>query len=199
MSIRKIAFTALLAVAGMAMSSASMAQFDGFYIGGGFTRFKAFETAVFFPPDITATLSSDDHQGGYNGFVGYAFTFGNLLNIGLEGSASNHLGRITVRNSVGDSDSHSLEEGVALSILPGLKLGPSALIYGRIGAAQAKLKGQNVSFSETHKGKLYGIGMKGAVHKNLCLVVEYQNYDLKEKNGLKPEGVGVLLGAQYTF
>jgi opacity protein-like surface antigen len=191
-------FLALLAVAGMAMSSASMAQFDGIYFGGGFTRFKATETALDPATQSSFTLGNEDHQGGFNGFLGYAFTFGNLVNIGLEGSYSGQVGKVSVM-SLGLTVADGLEEAAAFSILPGFKLGTSALIYGRVGTAQAKLKAQDGSFSQTHKGMLYGLGMKGAVAKNASVLVEYQNYDMKEKDGVKPEATGVLLGVQYSF
>lgn len=200
MSIRKFAFAALLAVAGMATSSASMAQFDGFYIGGGFTRFKGFETMDDFlqNPGLRATASAEEHQGGFFGNVGFGTSL-SVLHLAVEASFANHLGKITAHQS-GVEVSDQVENASAISILPGLKLGPSALIYGRIGAAQAKLKFQfPADTSQTHNGTLYGVGMKGAVHKNLCLVVEYQNFDFKEKNGVKPESVGLTLGAQYTF
>ena len=197
MSIRKIAFTALLAIAGMTVSTASMAQFDGFYIGGGFTRFKASETANDPVTDSSMTLGVADHQGGLNGFVGFGVSL-SVLHLAVEGSYSGQVGKITVR-AAGTDVSDGVEQAGAVSILPGLKLGTGALIYGRIGMAQAKLKSQSGDFSQTHKGTLYGLGMKGAVTKNLCVLVEYQNYDLKEKEGIKPESVGVLLGAQYTF
>jgi len=196
-SIRKIAFAALLAVAGMATSSASMAQFDGLYIGGGFTRFKASETANDPVTDSSVTLGAADHQGGLNGFLGFGVSL-SVLHLAVEGSYSSQVGKITVRSG-GVDVSDGVEEAGAVSIMPGLKLGTSALIYARIGMAQAKLKSQTGDFTQTHKGTLFGLGMKGAVHKNLCLVVEYQNYDLKEKEGIKPDAVGVLLGAQYTF
>jgi opacity protein-like surface antigen len=196
-STRKILFGALLAAAAMAMSSASMAQFDGLYIGGGFTRFKASETANDPVTDSSITLGVADHQGGFNGNVGFGFSV-SMLHLGVEASYSNQVGEITVRTG-GTDFSDGVEEAGAVSILPGLKLGTGALIYARFGAAQAKLKSQSGGFSQTHKGTLYGLGMKGAVAKNLALVVEYQNYDLKEKEGVKPDAVGVLLGAQYTF
>ena len=198
MSIRKIAFTALLAVAGMAMSSASMAQFDGIYFGGGFTRFKATETALDPATQSSFTLGNEEHQGGLNGFLGYAFTFGSLLNIGLEGSYSGQVGKVSVM-SLGLTVADGLEEAGAFSILPGFKFGTTGLVYARIGAAQAKLKAQDGSFSQTHKGMLYGLGMKQAVTKNVSLLVEYQNYDMKEKDGIKPEATGVLVGVQYGF
>jgi opacity protein-like surface antigen len=190
-------FGALLAAAAMAMSSASMAQFDGLYIGGGFTRFKASETANDPVTDSSITLGVAGHQGGFNGNIGFAFSV-SMLSLGVEASYSNQVGEITVRTG-GTDFSDGVEEAGAVSILPGFKLGTGALIYARIGAAQAKLKSQSGDFTQTHKGTLYGIGMKGAVAKNLALVVEYQNYDLKAKEGIKPDAVGVLLGAQYTF
>ena len=197
MSIRKFLFAALLAAATMATSTASMAQFDHLYIGGGFTRFKASETANDPATDSSITLGVADHQGGFNGNVGYGFSM-SVLHLGVEASYSNQVGKITVRTG-GTEFSDGVEEAGAVSIMPGLKLGTGALIYARIGAAQAKLKAQSGGFSQTHKGTLFGVGMKGAVAKNLALVVEYQNYDLKEKEGIKPDAVGLLLGFQYTF
>ena len=197
MSIRKLLSAALLAAAAMATSSASLAQFDGFYIGGGFTRFKASETSNDPVTDSSITLGVAEHQGGFNGNVGFGVSL-SVLHLAVEASYSNQVGEITVRTG-GTDFSDGLEEAGALSILPGLKLGTGALIYGRIGAAQAKLKAQSGGFSQTHKGTLFGLGMKGAVAKNLALVVEYQNYDMKEKEGVKPDAVGVLVGAQYTF
>jgi opacity protein-like surface antigen len=190
-------FAALLAAAAMAMSTASMAQFDHLYIGGGFTRFKASETANDPATDSSITLGVADHQGGFNANVGYGFSL-SMLHLAVEASYSNQVGEITVRTG-GTNFSDGVEEAGAVSILPGLKLGTGALIYARIGAAQAKLKAQSGGFSQTHKGTLFGVGMKGAVAKNLALVVEYQNYDLKEKEGIKPDAVGLLLGAQFTF
>jgi opacity protein-like surface antigen len=196
-SIRKILFAALLAGAGMAVSTASLAQFDGLYIGGGFTRFKASETVNDPVTDSSLTIGVADHQGGFNGNVGFAFSV-SVLSLGVEASYASQVGNITVRTA-GTNLTDSVEQAGAVSFLPGIKLGTGALIYGRIGAAQAKLKSQSGDFSETFKGQLYGLGMKGAVAPNLALVVEYQNYVLKEKDGVKPDAVGVLLGAQYTF
>src|SRR5262245_30463204 len=125
----------------MATSTASLAQFDGFYIGGGFTRFKASETAIDPATDSSITLGVADHQGGFNGNVGFAVSV-SVLSFGVEASYSNQVGEITVRTA-GTDVSDGLEEAAAISFLPGLKLGTGALIYGRIGAAQAKLKAQS--------------------------------------------------------
>ena len=66
MSFKKILFAAVLAAAGMTMSSTSMAQFDGLYIGGGFARFTAVETAVDSVNNSSITFGGDQHQGGFN-------------------------------------------------------------------------------------------------------------------------------------
>lgn len=199
MSIRKFAFAALLAVAGMTVSSASMAQFDGLYLGLGFTRFKAFETLdnFFGVPGLRGTGSAEEHQGGFNGNIGYGFGMG-ILHLAVEASYSNQVGKATLQFN-GQEFSDELKDAAAVSILPGLQLGTSALIYARVGTAQAKFQAASVDTTDKRNGTLLGLGMKGAVHKNLCLVVEYQNYTFKEKDGFKPEAVGVVLGAQYTF
>jgi opacity protein-like surface antigen len=116
----------------------------------------------------------------------------------VEASYSNQIGEITLQSG-GRDFSDSVEEAGAVSILAGFQLGDGALIYARFGAAQAKLKAALSDFSQKHTGKLFGIGMKGAMTPNLALVLEYQNYDLKEKEGVKPDAVGVVVGVQYTF
>src|SRR5262249_18931402 len=101
----------------MAVSSASMAQFDGLYIGGGFTRFKASETANDPTTDSSITLGVADHQGGFNGNVGLGFSV-QVLYFGVEASYANQVGKITVRTG-GQDFSDGLEQAGAVSFLPG--------------------------------------------------------------------------------
>jgi len=196
-SIRKISFAALLAAAAMAVSSASVAQFDGLYIGGGFGMFKATETANDPATDSSLTLGGTEHQGGWNVNAGYGGSVG-ILHLAIEVSYANQVGEISDR-ILGQTFTDGVEEAVAGSILPGFKFGPNGLAYLRIGAAQAKLKAARGGFSQTHNGKLYGIGMKQALAPNLALFIEYQNYDFKEKDQIQPASTGFILGAQYSF
>jgi len=196
MFIRKVWFVVLLAAAGMAMSSASMAQFDGFYFGGGFGRFKATET---FTDPVTAssmTLGAEDYQGGWNVNAGFAGSAG-PLHLAVEASYMNQAGEVSVQ-SFGTTFRDGLEDVAAVSILPGIKFGPDGLAYVRIGAVQGKLVGQDGSFSQKHNGMVYGIGMKQAVGRNGAVFVEFQNYDFNEKDGLQPAANGVLLGLQFS-
>jgi opacity protein-like surface antigen len=85
-----------------------------------------------------------------------------------------------------------------VSVLPGYKFGPNTLGFVRVGAAQAKLKAEGGP-SQTHNGIVFGIGVKQAVSPNLALSLEYQNYDLEEKDDLTPRSTGVVLGVQFTF
>jgi hypothetical protein len=196
-SFRKILFAALLAAAGMAMSSASMAQFDGLYIGGGLARFTAVETAVDSVNNSSITFGGDKHQGGFNVFAGLGGSVG-PLHLAAEASYSNQIGEINVR-IMGVDVVDGLEEAAAVSLLPGIKFGNTGLLYARIGATQAKLKGADGSFTQTHDGVLFGLGTKLALGSNGAIVVEYQNYDLKEKEGIQPRATGVLIGLQLTL
>ena len=198
MSIRKISLAALLAAAAMAFSSASMAQFDSFYLGGGFTRFKATETFTDPTTDTKVTFGNDSHQGGFNGFVGYGLSLGSLLHVALEASYSNQVGQASA-TALGVTTAAGLEEAAAISILPGLKFSPTGLVYGRVGAVQAKFKDSEGAFSLTHKGTLFGIGTKQEVARHAAVLVEFQNYVMKEKDGLKPESTGVLIGLQFSL
>src|SRR6185503_19364275 len=184
MSIRKISFAALLAAAGMTMSSASMAQFSGLYIGGGFGRFKATETFTDPATNSTTTFGAEDYLGGWNVNAGFGGSAGPLY-LAVEASYMNQVGEVSLRvNGVTFAD--ALEDVAAVSILPGIKFGPDGLAYLRIGAAQAKLVGADGRFSQKHDGLVYGIGMKQAVGRHGAVFVEFQNYEFKEKGGLKP-------------
>jgi hypothetical protein len=196
-SFKKILFTALLAAAGMAMSSTSMAQFDGLYIGGAFARFTAVETSLDTATNSSITFGGDKHQGGFNVNAGLGGSVG-PLHVAAEVSYSNQIGEVNVR-IMGLDVVDGLEEAAAVSILPGIKVGSTGLIYGRIGATQAKLKGTDGSFSEKFDGVLFGVGMKQALGSNGALVVEYQNYEMNEKDGIQPRATGVLIGLQFSL
>jgi hypothetical protein len=196
-SVKKILFAALLAAAGMATSSTSMAQFDGLYIGGGFARFTAVETAIDSATNSSITFGGENHQGGFNLNAGLGGSVG-PLHLAAEVSYTNQIGEISVR-IMGVDVVDGLEEAAAVSLLPGIKFGNSGLLYARIGAVQAKLKGADGSFTQKHDGVLFGIGTKLALGSRGAVVVEYQNYDLKEKEGIQPRATGVLIGLQFSL
>jgi outer membrane protein with beta-barrel domain len=196
-SFKKILFAALLAAAGMAMSSTSMAQFDGLYIGGGFARFTAVETAIDSVSNSSITFGGDRHQGGFNVNAGLGGSVG-PIHLAAEVSYSNQIGEINVR-IMGVDVIDGLEEAAAVSLLPGIKFGNTGLLYARIGATQAKLKGADGSFTQKHDGVLFGVGTKLALGSNGAIVVEYQNYDMKEKEGIQPRATGVLIGLQFSL
>jgi hypothetical protein len=41
--------------------------------------------------------------------------------------------------------------------------------------------------------------MKQALGSNGALVVEYQNYEMNEKDGIQPRATGVLIGLQFSL
>ena len=99
MSTRKILVAALLAAAAMAMSTASMAQFDGLYIGGRVHQVQSLRDGPRSRHRLAGTLGVSDHQGGFNGNVGFGFSM-QMLSLGVEASYANQIGKVTVRQAV---------------------------------------------------------------------------------------------------
>jgi opacity protein-like surface antigen len=153
------------------------------------------------------TLGNSADKAGINLAAGYGHSFGNF-NIAAEGSYINTLGEV----DFGAGFKGTLKDGWALSVLPGYKFGDRALMFARLGYAQAKTTGNILTdglgtSGQTHSGLLYGIGAKAAFNRNLSLTVEYELYDLKGKNypfsgfteEIAPKAAGVVLGVQYTL
>ena len=156
--------------------------------------FKATETAS--ASGSTLTAGNEDHQAGLNLNAGFGHSFGSFHLAG-EVAFTSQIGEVTAQLG-GFSFTDSLEEAITLSVLPGYKFGPNSLGFVRVGAAQAKLKAEGGP-SQTHSGIVFGIGVKQAVSRNLAVSLEYQNYDLEEKDGLTPRSTGVVLGVQFAF
>ena len=193
---RKIVGAVTLALS--AVAGSACAQYDGLYVGGGVGMYKG--SVEFNPGAFTA--GDTKHRSGVNLNIGYGHTF-DKFNLAGELSYTNTIGRV----SPGAGFTAKLDDAWAWSILPGYKLSNSALLYGRLGMASAKTSGNALlpDSGKTHRGALYGVGVKLAMDKNWSGVVEYQSYDLKSKDypigggSAKPSASGIVLGAQYAF
>jgi len=201
----QLKFRNILAIAGFALAAvgtSAFAQFDGIYAGAGLSFTKG--TMEF--DNGGGTVGDNKHRMGLNLNVGYGHSFGNF-NLAGELSYADKLGRIDSVSLGGPSA--NLEKAWALSVLPGFKVGNNALLFGRVGWAQAKTAGSafttaNIGAgSQKHDGTLWGIGGKYAFTRNVSAVVEYQVYDLNSKSyagqGVKPQSTGIVLGVQYAF
>lgn len=225
---------ALVVILSATATAVSADAFDGPYVGAGLAANKMSaklsssytESTGFFAND-QESLGGDKFDVAANLAVGYGLNLGQF-NLAFE---------LSYQNSYGESKPYSYSEpgyseslrmeltkGVAVSVLPGFKVGKDTLLYGRLGYVRAKGKvnfSDSTGFSESDsaklRGMLYGIGMKYAFTPNLSALVEYQAVNFKSKEifsetgscgvgcsysdttSVKPSSNGLLVGMQYSF
>ena len=188
MSIRKNSIAALLAAAGMAVSSASMAQAQsadkGFYAGASFGQSEADGSC---PAGFTCDLKDTD----WKIFGGYRI----MRHLAVEGWYADH-GEITLKTGAVTSTVKSNTFGVAaVGILP---VGGNFELFGKLGVgytkvdANATAPGASVGLSDSGSDVLFGVGALFNFTRNLGVRAEYERYNDSEINVLS-------LGVQYRF
>jgi len=194
-------------VAGIAMVMATpLAMADttnGFYVGAG---------VGFYNTDLTlkgggASLSfgDDEHDAGLDVFAGYKWNFG-AGSVSAELSYTDSYGELATWSDGVDSLSGELEEGLAISILPGYQLSKDTTAFIRIGYAEAKgsVTGTFIpTTSMDFNGILWGFGVDHALSSNLALRAEYKALDdMSEASGgatLEPRATGANIALRYAF
>jgi OOP family OmpA-OmpF porin len=188
MSIRKTSIAALLAAAGMAVSSAAMAQAkpadQGFYAGASFTQTEADGTCP-------SGFSCDFKDSGFKIFGGYRFN----RNFAAEAFYADH-GEISVKVGTVSAKAESSTFGVAaLGILP---LGSNFELFGKLGIgstsvdATASAPGVSAGASDSGSDILFGVGAAYNFTRNLGVRAEYERFNDSEINVLS-------IGVQYRF
>lgn len=215
-------------------TTVSADAFDGPYVGAGLAVNKMSAKLSSSYTESTGYFENDQSSFGGDKFdvaanlaVGYGLNLGQF-NLAFELSFQNSYGESKpyTYSEPGFSESISMEltKGVAVSVMPGFRVGKDTLLYGRLGYVRAKGKvnySDSTGFSESGsaklRGMLYGIGMKHAFTPNLSALLEYQAVNFKSKEifnetgscgagcsysdttSVKPSSNGVLLGMQYSF
>jgi OOP family OmpA-OmpF porin len=186
MSIRKALIAVLLAAAGMAVSSASMAQSaeKGFYAGASFGQSEA-------DGSCPTGFSCDFKDTDWKIFGGYRF----MRHLAVEGFYADH-GEITVKSGAVTATAQSSTFGVAaVGILP---LGGNFELFGKLGVgstsvdATASAPGVSAGASDSGSDVLYGVGALYNFTRNLGVRAEYERYNDSEINVLS-------IGVQYRF
>jgi OOP family OmpA-OmpF porin len=188
MSIRKNSIAALLAAAGMAISSASMAQAKpaetGFYAGASFGQSEA-------DGSCPAGFSCDFKDTEWKIFGGYRIN----RNFAAEVFYANH-GEISVKVGGASATAESSTFGIAaLGILP---LGGNFELFGKLGIgstsvdATATAGGLSAGASDSGSDLLFGVGAVYNFNRNLGVRAEYEHYNDSEINVLS-------IGVQYRF
>ncbi len=153
----------------------------------------------------TVTFGDNEHSVGLNLNLGYGMSFGQFNLAGelsyqpsmAEAKSYSSNGYSTGGDSYSDSAEFKLTKGMAISILPGYKIGDNTLVYGRLGHVRATASGSD-SWSENYDGDfdsgsesystkvdgiLLGVGMKHAFTPKLSAVLEYQAVNFKKAAG----------------
>lgn len=244
MNTKKAIMAAAAVALGLTAGTASADAFNGFYVGTGLavnkmsgelvSTYSANYNGDLYSDSDSGSVGGDKHNAALNLSAGYAMSFGQF-NLAGELSYQTSYGKATPYaysySSNGYSYSESLKieltKGVAISILPGYKVGKDTLVYGRLGYVRAKAKSaysesdnEGYSYSENDSTKVsgiqYGIGVKHAFTPKLSAVLEYQAVNFKKKTILsesdsgdgwtesyketiQPSSNGVLMGMQYAF
>jgi len=188
MSIRKTSIAALLVAAGMAVSSASMAQAKsaekGFYAGASFGQSEA-------DSSCPGGFSCDFKDTDWKIFGGYRI----MRHLAVEGWYADH-GEITVKTGAVTAKATSNTFAVAaVGILP---VGGNFELFGKLGVGytniDATASAGNVSATAGDSGSdvVLGVGALFNFTRNLGVRAEYERYNDSEINVLS-------LGVQYRF
>ncbi len=185
---------------------------DGFYMGiqGGYDAYRVRTTSNYVSPafgpipagtfaaSANPIISSNGFVGGL--FGGYGIVWGDFYYTGIEGfvngsnayQSQTFTATLNGAGTVTNTTKVYADFSYGGSVLPGLKVNDSTLLYGRIGYTEAKLRGQSavtlappgigaVSFLANDKqwtgGINYGVGIETTFYPKLSVRSEYVHTD----------------------
>jgi len=205
MSIKKTSIAALLAAAGMAVSSASMAQAKpadtGFYAGVSIGQTSA-------NVDCAGTTSCDDSDSAWKIFGGYQINRNFAVELGYS-----DLGKISASlppiffPGVGTFASNLTIETTAFELVGvgSFPVNQNFSLYGKIGLYRADsdvkvtlVGGPSVTDSDTNTDLTFGLGVRYDFTRNLGVRAEWQRYSsvqagsTSETADLDVLGIGVV-------
>jgi opacity protein-like surface antigen len=180
--------------------SSALTLKDGFYIGAqlGYDsfRFNSNNSAVLLgvPASVNITSNATGFVGGILG--GYGMYFNNLYYLGAEMFFNNSGANQSSNASIGSlnyTEKTAAGFGYGISILPGLKVSNTALLYLRLGYNGAYLQANERASTSTasvytgnnwnwQNGFNYGLGLEAAVYQNLSVRTELSHTDYNSIN-----------------
>jgi outer membrane immunogenic protein len=165
---------------------------DGFYIGaqGGYDNYRAginhSVTVAGTSFVANPTLSSNGFVGGF--FTGFGMNFYQYGYLAAElfGNGSTANQSYNLNYGTTSSTSKVTQDGDwGISVLPGIKVNPSSLVFLRLGWNQARLRGTetfiangNIASASSHSwasGFNVGLGIETAIYQNISLRGEYDH------------------------
>lgn len=224
-----------------AATSESLALHQGLYIGGELGYDNATMDYHFLFPFTTShgpsTLDGNNHSAATGfvggGFLGYVLMLTNHLSLGVELLANGSTASTTTQtvydhyHDIGlyDGDGYSsriaIKNNVGVSLLPGILVSHTALVYGRLGYSQAHMSGHEsiIFYSEplglsqsttpytinaSPNGFSYGAGIELAVAPRVSIRGEfvhtdYQSIKTQLNNQISMSDNQAMAGLIYHF
>lgn len=203
---------ALLAVSGVAMAA------DGAYVGGALglnlTTFKLTDPA-------SAVTHFTNREPTLGALAGYGQTFNDILYLGGEAFVNGGSASTSTKTIFNGTQTAKLAStyNYGIDLMPGLKVTPSTLVYGKVGLSENRFKltenlapgvGSGVSGTaqENRLGGRLGLGAQTDLTSNLAIRGEFVHTAYRSftapsnagfQNSIKPSTNTATVGLVYTF
>ncbi|MDZ7919959.1 outer membrane protein [Rhodoferax sp.] len=199
---------ALLATTGATFAQNAQQNFVGPAIG---LTVSAIQNKVDYESTIASingqSTQTNDSEASLIASYGFAMTPDWVGTIGLSYSLkSTDAGSVSYTAGTAQSFSGKFKDHLAISFAPGYRVGPNALVYGKLAYHQLKSEFTDTlsaGGSNTHTGTGIGFGVAFALDSHLELRTEYETVTYSaEKTQLttgKPKTSGLTVGLLYKF
>ena len=198
----------LLAGAGTAFAQSAQQNFVGPAIG---LTESAIQNKVDFESTVTSingqSTQTNDTEAALVASYGFAMSPDWVGTVGISYSVkSTDAGKVNYTAGTAQSFSGTFKDHLAISFAPGYRVGPNALVYGKLAFHQVKAEYTDTAAAggtNTHTGTGIGLGVAFALSPKVELRTEYEMVNFSsEKANLttgKPKMSGLTVGLLYKF
>ncbi len=199
---------ALLATTGAAFAQNAQQNFVGPAVG---LTVSAIQNKVDFESTVTSIngqgTQTNDTEAALIASYGFAMSPDWVGTVGISYSVkSMDAGKVKYTAGTAQTFSGTFKDHLAISFAPGYRVGPNALVYGKLAFHQVKAEYTDTAAAggtNTHTGTGIGLGVAFALSPKVELRTEYEMVNFSsEKANLttgKPKMSGLTVGLLYKF
>lgn len=203
-----LSFATLMACTGTAFAQNTQQNFVGPAIGLTVSAIQNkvdYESTV---PSINGqSTQTNDTEAALIASYGFAMSPDWVGTVGISYSIkSMDAGKVNYTAGIAQSFSGTFKDHLAISFAPGYRVGPNALVYGKLAFHQVKADYTDTAAAggtNTHTGTGIGLGVAFALSPKVELRTEYEMVNFSsEKANLttgKPKMSGLTVGLLYKF
>lgn len=198
----------LLVSTGVAFAQSAQQNFVGPAIG---LTVSAIQNKVDFESTVTSingqSTQTNDTEAALVASYGFAMSPDWVGAVGISYSVkSMDAGKVNYTAGTAQSFSGTFKDHLAISFAPGYRVGPNALVYGKLAFHQVKAEYTDTAAAggtNTHTGTGIGLGVAFALSPKVELRTEYEvvNFSSEKANLTtgKPKMSGLTVGLLYKF